>query len=330
MRNLGTLCIYKLHKNLQAKRRSMRFNKLRIKIYKRISPFSYECAWRLGKWDLPVNEATVANYNDFQSQQLRLELLENAFHVHHYHALKCFHENDRQGTNRAIEFSRMNIIHELRVISPESNKTVNQKLSQLRLLREIEQLSWATDSPETRYPEILQRWNEHKIILIGQFDHVEPILWQRIIMFRIRESLWTDVNVQEAFFATCLDLAKVAECQGNFSVAIRALGTLKLHQNLPMNLKNQLLYQESLLAWMNGDQMMARHLLRSLIEKKNPKPSLRAKALRVYGDWMAETKSENPQAVIQKYYLASIETSEAIDDQSSDVIKNLHNTQVGG
>jgi len=149
-------------------------------------------------------------------------------------------------------------------------------------------------------------------------------------MFRIRESLWTDANVQEAFFATCLDLAKVAEDQGNFSVATRALRTLELHQNLPMNLKNQLLYQESLLAWMNSEQVIARHLLRSLIEKKNPKPSLRAKALRVYGDWMAETKSENPQAVIQKYYLASIKISETIDEQSPDVIRNLHDTQVGG
>ncbi|XP_024884976.1 serine-protein kinase ATM [Temnothorax curvispinosus] len=290
--------------------------------------FSYECAWRLSKWDLPVNEATVANYNDFQSQQLRLESLENAFHIHHYNALKCFHENDRRGTDRGIKFGRKSVIHELRVISPESSKIVNQKLSQLRLLREIEQLSWAADSPETRYSEILQRWNEHEISLIGQFDHVEPILWQRITMFRIRESLWTDPNVQEAFFATCLDLVKVAEGQGNFSVATRALRTLELHQNLPMNLKNQLLYQESLLTWMNGEQMMARHLLRSLIEKKNPKPSLRAKALRVYGDWMAQTKSENPQAVIQKYYLASIEISEAIDEQSPDVIRNLHDTQV--
>lgn len=293
-----------------------------------ISLSSYECAWRLGKWNLSVNDTTVANYNDFQSQQLRLESLENAFNVHHYHALKCFHDNDRQGIIRAIECGRMSVIHKLRMISPESSKTVNQKLSQLRLLREIEQLSWAADLPEERYLEILRRWNEHEISLVGQFDHVEPILWQRIIMFRIRESLRLDTNVQEAFFATCLDLAKVAEGQGNFSVATRALRTLQLHQDLPMNLNNQVLYQDSLLAWMNGNQVIARCQLRNLIEKKNPEPSLKAKALRVYGDWMAETKSENPQAIIQKYYLVSIEISEAIDEKTPDVIRNLLDTQV--
>jgi len=288
---------------------------------------SYECAWRLSNWNLPINDNVNVNYNDFKTQS-RLEQLENAFHVHHYHALKCFHENDRQSMERAIESARKSVIYSLRIISLESNRTVNEKLSQLRLLREIEQLSSAADSSEEKYPEVLQSWNEHQISLTNEFNYIEPILWQRITMFRIRESLRTDSNVQTAFFITCLDLAKIAESQGNFPVAARALGTLMKHGNLSVDLQNQLLYQESLLAWMKCDQVIARRLLRSLIEKRNPKPDLRAKALRVYGDWMAETKSENPQAVIQKYYLESIETSEAIENQTPDVVKNLHNTQV--
>lgn len=266
----------------------------------------------------------AASHSDFQPQQSPLEALKNAFHVHHYDALKCLHENDRRGTERAIEHARLSVIRGLRVISLESSRTVNEKLSQLRLLREIEQLN----SAEERHSEVLRRWNEHEISLTGQFDYVEPILWQRITMFRIRESLWTDTNIQEAFFATCLDLTEVAVGQGDFQVAARALGTLATQRNLSTDLENQRLYQESLLEWMKHDQVIARRLLRNLIEKRNPKPSLRAKALRVYGDWMAETKSENPQAVIQKYYLESIETSEAIDEQTPDVIRDLYDTQV--
>lgn len=282
--------------------------------------FRYECAWRLGNWDLLVND-TVANYD---STLPRLESLEGSFHQHHYHALKCFHEDDQRGTERALECARNSVISSLRVISLESSKTVNEKLSQLRLLREIEQLC-LTDSQ--KYSEVLQRWNEHEI-LTGQFEYVEPILQQRIIMFRIKESLKMDTNIQEAFFTTCLDLAIVAECQGNFPVATRALGTLTKHRDLSEDLQNQLLYQESLLAWMTHDQKIARRLLRNLIEKRNMKPGLRAKALRDYGDWMAETKSENPQAVIQKYYMESIRTSKSIGEQTPDVIKNLNDTQV--
>lgn len=291
------------------------------------SVISYECAWRLSNWNLLVNDNVTTNYNDLQTQP-RLEQLENAFHAHHYHALKCFHESDQQGTERAIESARKSVIRSLRIISVESNRTVNEKLSQLRLLREIEQLSSSADSLGEKYPEVLRGWNEHQISLTGEFDYVEPILWQRIIMYRIRESLQNDPNLQTAFFATCLDLAKVAESQSDFPVAARALRTLTKHGDLSVDLQNQLLYQESLLAWMKCDQVIARRLLRSLIEKMKPEPSLRAKALRVYGDWMAETKSENPQAVIQKYYLESIEISEAIENQTPDVVKNLYDTQV--
>ncbi|XP_019882077.2 serine-protein kinase ATM isoform X2 [Camponotus floridanus] len=291
--------------------------------------FSYECAWRLGNWDLLVTDSVAAtSHNNLQPQHLRLGNQESVFHVHHYDALKCLHENDRRGTEQAIERARVSVIRQLRMISLESSRIVNEKLSQLRLLREIEQLNSVADSPQEEYSKVLQRWNEHEISLTGQFDYVEPILWQRITMFRIRESLWTNANIQEAFFATCLDLAKVAVSQGDFQVATRALGTLGTQRNLSTDLENQHLYQESLLAWMKHDQIIARRLLRNLIEKRNPKPSLKAKALRVYGDWMAETKSENPQTIIQKYYLESIEISEAIDEQTSDVVRELYDTQV--
>ncbi|XP_012222718.1 serine-protein kinase ATM isoform X2 [Linepithema humile] len=292
--------------------------------------FSYECAWRLGNWNLPVDDtaATVINHYDSQTQQSRLESLKNMFHAHHYRALKCLHENNQRDTERAIENARSSVIGALRMISLESSRIVNEKLSQLRLLREIEQLNWATDLPTEGYPEMLRRWQEQEISSTGQFDYIEPILWQRITMFRIREPLRADANLREAFFATCLELAEIAEGQGNFSIAARALGALTSHRDLSADLKNQLLYQESLLAW-KQDQVIARRLLRSLIEENsNPTPSLRAKALRVYGDWMVETKSENSQAVIRKYYLESIKTSEAIEEQTSDVIRNLHDTQV--
>ncbi|XP_020292169.1 serine-protein kinase ATM isoform X3 [Pseudomyrmex gracilis] len=288
--------------------------------------FSYECAWRLGNWNLPDDHAVSSHRNDRKPQQSRLELLEDAFHAHHYQALKYFHENDRHGMEQAIERARKIVISELRLISLESNRTVNEKLSQLRLLLEIEQLNWVADSPDEKCPVILRRWQEHEIGLTGQYNCVEPILWQRIVMFRARESLRANIHVRDAFFATCLDLAALAESQSDFPVATRALDSLRTYPNLSAELRNQFLYQESLLAWMNCDQIIARRQLRNLIEKNKPIPSLRAKALRVYGDWMAETKSENPQVVIQKYYLESIKISETTK-QTADVVRNLYSTQ---
>ena len=77
-----------------------------------------------------------------------------------------------------------------------------------------------------------------------------------------------------------------------------------------------MLYQESLLARLRQDLELGRFLLRNLIHKETLDVNLRAQILRVYGDWMAETKSENPQAVIQKYYLKSIDSSNSIMEQT--------------
>lgn len=70
---------------------------------------------------------------------------------------------------------------------------------------------------------------------------------------------------------------------------------LAKQKDLPPNIQDQLLYQEALLARLAKDLEVGRFLLRNLIHKETLDPNLRAQILRVYGDWMVETKSENPQ-----------------------------------
>lgn len=258
------------------------------------------------------------------------KLSENTFYKYHYHALRCFHENDQKGAQRAIDDARKSVIYSLKLVSLESSLTINEKLSQLRLLREIEQFNSSSVNHED-YAKILRQWDEHEILTVNdQFKYVEPILRQRITMFQIKDSLRSNINVQQAFFQTCIDLATIAKDHGNFPTAATALGILAKHPNLSQDIKNQLRYQESVLAWIRNDKIIARRLLRSLIDDESVRSNLKAKVLRVYGDWMAETKSENPQTVIQRYYLKSIETSQSLinEQQTSNVVKNLHDTQV--
>lgn len=71
-------------------------------------------------------------------------------------------------------------------------------------------------------------------------------------------------------------------------------------KDIPSKIQDQLLYQESLLALIRKDLDVGRFLLRNLMQKETLDAKLRAQILRVYGDWMAETKSENPQVYIMK------------------------------
>lgn len=68
--------------------------------------------------------------------------------------------------------------------------------------------------------------------------------------------------------------------------------------NLDEDIQDQLHYQESVLAWTRNDHEIGRSILRNLLRKPSLNPNLKVQVLRVYGDWMAETKSENPQVKI--------------------------------
>ncbi|XP_076381605.1 serine/threonine-protein kinase tefu isoform X2 [Megalopta genalis] len=282
----------------------------------------YECSWRLSNWNFSeINQALYAK-NDCKSKS---QIIESDYHFYHYQALKYFHEGNEIGIQNAIENARISIIKALKNISLESSKTIYEKLMQLQLIREIEELSSAKSD---EYEKVLQKWQQQDISNFNEFQYIEPILTQRTIMYKINSALDDNMLIKDALFNTYLDLSKIAADKDNLHVATRSLAVLAKQVDLSPKDQDQLLYQESLLARLRNDLEIGRFLLRNLIHKNSLDTNLRAQVLRVYGDWMAETKSENPQAVIRKYYIKSIDTSSSINEHTIDSIKNLHGTHV--
>ncbi|XP_076172316.1 serine/threonine-protein kinase tefu isoform X2 [Ptiloglossa arizonensis] len=282
----------------------------------------YECAWRLSNWNLCETNQTLYVQNDCK---LKSNITECDYHFFHYQALKYFHEGNEIGVQNAIENARMSIIKALRNISLESTKTIYEKLMQLQLIREIEELSCAK---QDEYEKVLQKWQQQDTTNFNEFQYLEPILTQRIIMYQINDTLIDNVKLKNTLFNTYLEISKIAADKENLHIATRSLAVLAKQKDLPPKIQNQLLYQESLLARLRKDLEIGRFLLRNLMYKETLDKELRAQVLRVYGDWMAETKSENPEAIIKKYYLTSIDTSISIDKQTTNNLKNLHDTQV--
>ncbi|XP_031830612.1 serine/threonine-protein kinase tefu isoform X2 [Nomia melanderi] len=256
----------------------------------------YECSWRLSNWNFSEINQSLYMKNDYK---LKSQITESDYHFYHYQALKYFHE--------------------------ESSKTIYEKLMQLQLIREIEELSLA--KPD-EYEKLLKKWKQQDITNFNEFQYIEPVLTQRTIMYQINDTLALNMQLKDALFNTYLDISKIAADKENLHIATRSLAVLAKQTDLPQKIQDQLLYQESLLTRLRNDLKIGRFLLRNLIHKNTLDINLRAQVLRVYGDWMAETKSENPQTVIKNYYLKSIDISTSIDEQTVDSIKNLHNTQV--
>ena len=208
----------------------------------------------------------------------------------------------------------------------ECSQTVYPILSQLQMLREIEEFA-TTDAKN--YNELFLEWHQQDFVDTHDFQYVEPILSQRIVMYKSRN---TNNNIlaelmKNSLISTHLNIADVAEKQGYFPIAGRALDSLAKTEGLTKIARDQLTYQEALLAWRRNDPEIGRYLLRDLIKKSSQDRSLCAKALRVYGNWMAQSKSENPQAVINKYYKQSIIMARSIEEKSFNDIKNLTDAQ---
>ncbi|XP_076632451.1 serine/threonine-protein kinase tefu isoform X1 [Colletes latitarsis] len=276
----------------------------------------YECAWRLSNWNLCETNQSLYLENESKST-----ITEFDYHFYHYQALKYFHEGNEIGIKIALENARISVIKALKNISLESSKTIYEKLMQLQLIREIEELSFC--KPED-YENLLKKWREQDLTNLKEFQYLEPILTQRIIMYRITNN----EKLKNAMFDAYLEISKMAVDKENLDIATRSLAVLAKQKDLPSEIEDQLLYQESLLARLREDLEIGRFLLKNLMNKENLNKNLRAQVLRVYGDWMAEMKSENPEAVIKKYYLKSIDTSTSIEEETSDSVKNLRDTQV--
>ncbi|XP_011494720.1 PREDICTED: serine-protein kinase ATM [Ceratosolen solmsi marchali] len=268
----------------------------------------YDSLWRLSDWNRITNlktSRTSKNICDFS--------------MYHYEALKCLHKNDNSSLKSCLEQAYFCIIKDLSNISLESCKAVYPKLSQLQMLREIEEFS-STKSDD--YEILFVRWNNQKYICNNSFQYIEPILSQRLVMFQIQESLKNSTIVKNALINVQLEIAQLAQQQGYLNVAARALESLSKQIDLDEETENQILYYEACLAWMRNDEDMARFNLRSLLRKDSINLSLLARTLRIYGNWIAENKSENPQAIISKYYKKAINTYSAISKLTVDDLKN--------
>lgn len=125
----------------------------------------FECLWRLSQWN--VEESAAGNSS-------------NTFEKHQYFTLRALHDNDSFSFNKFLKSARIFTLDCLRNSNFESSKNLYKPLMQLQSLQEVEDFVKAKS--ERSFQDVLKKWNIQDEINRNDFEFIEPIQAQRIIM----------------------------------------------------------------------------------------------------------------------------------------------------
>lgn len=261
---------------------------------------NYECAWRLNNWTLPTFE-------------IKSDLQE--YEKYHYLALHSFHNNDNITMNQAVAEARKLVLRSLSHASLESSKNLYKPLMQLQSLTEIE--NFIVSQGYTNTMRLLNNWKNGDLFGNNEFIYTEPIHAQRVTILKYVISKNDEEDLKFNLASMYLKLADEAHIEGLTHISERALANLSCIENLPPNIKEKIMFQKALMHWVD-DKRSGQFLLGYVLSNTNT-PQLKAAALKQYGNWMVETRSENPQMIIEKYFKTALDIMKDYTDTKQDI-----------
>jgi len=278
-------------------------------IHSEFEDYQYECGWRLGQWNLLSTENSKnLDYNKTDnSNGLQSIIVQGGYEKYHYLALKALHDLDFGSIERAVVKARKCVIDSLAHASLECSKNLYHALSQLQALQEIEDFVHAWRSGEAAIMEAaVDKWKKQCCLTVSEFQYVEPILVQRGVL--LCNAALTEKNDEmkqqlvKHLAEIQLNTAELARTEGWHHVGMRCLKMLSQVGRLSSVVNGRLKLEEAQLSWGSGVREVGRPILRSLIGELssigNESPEMKllySSALTLYGNWMAETRSENSQ-----------------------------------
>ncbi|XP_050523942.1 serine-protein kinase ATM isoform X2 [Daktulosphaira vitifoliae] len=236
---------------------------------------NYDYCWQLGKWDLPYKG-------------------EKSFEALHYHAMRCIHQKNHQGTILFLNEARLAVLESFSCTSLESTAIVYTPLTKLKMLEDLEDFITIVDKNA-----LLKNWLDQTSIKTNDFVNYNLILTQRSILL--------DLNAEETAGILRLNIAELAREDNKLQKAgnictIVSLRNYNNHTTLWAKL------EEARLLWQRKDRHIARVLLKHVVEELDnyEYTYLNSLALQLYGSWIEETKSENAHCIIKNYFQKAI------------------------
>lgn len=256
----------------------------------------YECLWRLSDWSQNTRGDQITNFNKSQ-----------------YCALKSYY--DQESPSIHLMHGRKSILEMVKLENLETTRNLYSILSKLQLLQEIEDFESAGS-----LEEILSKWKNP--IEFHDFRYVEPILAQRLILLETINNRNAG-DCKDALIEMELEVIGLARKNGWFQVSKSIL--FKLKQRFPDmdNVQQSKVFlEEAKFEWGMGlDKKMASSIMHSLLSTDFGGDNLlKSQASMLYGNWLMETQSENPNS----YFNDALEIMETLNLTGSEEDENRH------
>lgn len=261
--------------------------------------YEYECCWRMSQWN--TKSAALLD-----SQQINhLTFSNSSFEKFHFFSLKGLVEKDKNLYSKAINYARQQIIDTVVDESLQDPLKLLQVLSRFQCLEELEEFNSAIQN--SSLDRIMNIWTHPSNVSEGHFPHIEPIITQRSVILRNHLS---SLDLSTHVIPSHMNFADIAFKASDYFTANSYIHFIKnLH---PSNY--EIIFKEALICWKQGDIVVSKALLNNIIQKFECSSTktisqyiIFAKSLRLFGDILVKTKSENSQIIIDRFYQKSIE-----------------------
>lgn len=258
----------------------------------------WECAWRLGDWNVINNEKD-------DSFDPNIE-----FERQHYNALKCIQIKDEMGVRKSIEIARKSIAKIVGNVSLECAKNIYKNLEMLERLQQIEDISeLQCTKSEIVGKKILDKWRMQDRIPFNNFETKEPVLAQRAVLFKISGLIARRILERvepEAFHNNYLKIISESRKEGLNQVAMRNVAAIS-SLDLTRELQVKRYVEEAQLNWNIGDEIVAKKILLHVVGEPTYANSIHnIIAMRLCGEYLMETFTENIKTVHKTYLLKAI------------------------
>ncbi|KAK3593829.1 hypothetical protein CHS0354_011431 [Potamilus streckersoni] len=275
-----------------------------------VEEFRYEASWRIGQWNLETLNKLDTNCG---------------FHQALYIAMKASQDGHNTLSQSAIKQARLAAVKDLKEGSLESARCIYPVLSKLSCTTVVSDLFKAIHSSEENTNDI----RAHLCCISdNNFEFTSPPHFAACSMLNLGWDKTKNNKVLHSLVEELQNFTKQAREAGRHQIAERCLQQLKgLHMVGELKVQLQSQMEEARLCWARDEHNIAKHLIRQLIDRLHQLQSedeVTAKfypqVLSIYGNWLAETHSENPNVILENYLEKTVRLLEDLHEDRGTAI----------